>query len=347
MTPMTLIRPPARPKAGALVRTPRRSHAGPRLRARGSGSPDVRRLQAFDEQEWARLWTNYAPRLYAYIAQRVFDEDAREDVRQETWLGALRGIHGFDPTFSFEQYLFGICHNRTIDHLRRASHRASGGALSGAGGGDAPFEVREPVDSETPDGLAADGELARRARVLFVQLLAEWVREVRDQGEWIRLMVIEALFGAGWRNKDTWRRLGLSDEKAVAGIKFRVLRRLREMVAADPAWERLAETLRAASAEDPHAIGFDVARAWREARVSCPGPGALEALAADRLAEGEAQAVRFHLQELGCEACRRDLAAGEGARSSVPPASRIPRTVRRRLRTQQCSQLVSSKTGFP
>ncbi|HVS09908.1 MAG TPA: sigma-70 family RNA polymerase sigma factor [Planctomycetota bacterium] len=297
----------------------------------------MRRLQALDEQEWARLWSHYAPRLYAYIAQRVFDEDAREDVRQETMLGALRGIHGFDPTFSFEQYLFGICHNRTIDHLRRARHRTSGGAISGTGGGDAPIEAAEPVDPATPEELAAEEELARRARALFVQLLAEWVREAREQGEWRRLMVIEALFGAGWRNKDTWRRLGLSDEKTVAGIKFRVLRRLREMVAADPAWEQLAETLRSASAEDPHAIGFDVARAWREARVSCPGPAALQALADDRLPEGEAQAVRLHLQELGCEACRRDLAAREGTRSRVLPSSGIREKVRRHLPTRSQS----------
>ena len=305
MAPTTLVRAPARPAGAAAAPNRPRSPAssGAKRAARASPALDVRRLQAFDEQEWARLWRAYAPRLYAYIAQRVFDEDAREDVRQETMLGALRGIHAFDPTFTFEQYLFGICHNRTIDHLRRSTLRASRGVQ----GDDPPVRSSEPIDPETPDGLAEEGELVERARALFLLLAREWVREMRAQGGWRRLMVIEALVGAGWRNKDAWRRFGLSDEKAVAGIKFRVLRRLREMVAEDPARDALVATLRAACAEDPHVIGFDVARAWREGRVSCPDPAALEDL--DGTGEGERQAIRFHLEEMGCEACGADRAA--------------------------------------
>ena len=44
----------------------------------------------------------------AYVARRVHDKQAREDIVQETFLGAVRGIDGYDPVYTFEQYLFGI-----------------------------------------------------------------------------------------------------------------------------------------------------------------------------------------------------------------------------------------------
>ena len=46
-------------------------------------------------------------------------------------------------------------------------------------------------------------------------------------------LVVEALFRGGWRNRDTWGRFELRDETAVAGIKFRALKGLRELVARD------------------------------------------------------------------------------------------------------------------
>ena len=51
------------------------------------------------------------------------DLQASEDIVQETLLGAVRGIDDFDRKFTFEQYLFGICRNRTIDHMRRRKAR--------------------------------------------------------------------------------------------------------------------------------------------------------------------------------------------------------------------------------
>ena len=86
-------------------------------------SPDASRLAAFDEAEWARVEAAYAGRLLSYAARRIADVEAREDVVQETFLGAVRGIEGFNPVYTFEQFLFGICRNRTIDQLRRQVQR--------------------------------------------------------------------------------------------------------------------------------------------------------------------------------------------------------------------------------
>ena len=71
-------------------------------------SPDVARLRAFDEAEWALVEGAFAGRLLSYVARRIGDAEVREDVVQETFLGAVRGIGRFDSAYSFEQYLFGI-----------------------------------------------------------------------------------------------------------------------------------------------------------------------------------------------------------------------------------------------
>ena len=42
-------------------------------------------------------------------------------------------------------------------------------------------------------------------------------------------MVLEYLFVLGGRNKDAAKRFGIADEKAVAGVKFRAVERLRGM----------------------------------------------------------------------------------------------------------------------
>ena len=65
--------------------------------------PDITRLQAFDDEEWSRVERHYAGRLFAYAARRVLDGGAREDIVQESFLGAVRGIQSFDDLFTFEQ----------------------------------------------------------------------------------------------------------------------------------------------------------------------------------------------------------------------------------------------------
>ena len=86
-------------------------------------TPDIKRLQDRLDDEWLHVEREFCGRLLAYAQRRTGDLQSSEDIVQETLLGAVRGIDDFDKTFSFEQYLFGICRNRTIDHLRRKKAR--------------------------------------------------------------------------------------------------------------------------------------------------------------------------------------------------------------------------------
>jgi RNA polymerase sigma factor (sigma-70 family) len=271
--------------------------------------PDVERLQAFDDDEWLKVERHFAGRLYAYVARRVLDAQAREDIVQEAFLGSVRGIAAFDALFTFEQYLFGICRNRTIDFLRR---RKASTLSAQDEDDDRPLLDNLARDDETPSTILRDEDLRRKGRELLTEVLREWVQETWAAGEFTRLMVVEALFAGGWRNRDTWQHFGLRDETAVAGIKFRALKRLRELASRRDPDGSLVPAL-ADQAGDGESR-MDVDALWRSARVSCPARHWLARDIAGTLEEGPAAFLRFHLEEMDCEWCRAnhdDLAARE------------------------------------
>src|SRR5690606_14526405 len=78
------------------------------------------------------------------------------------------------------------------------------------------------------DDLVEMENAARRRRVLG-QILRTFVAELWEAGEFKKLQVLEYLFVLGGRNKDAARRFGIADEKAVAGIKFRAIEKLRAL----------------------------------------------------------------------------------------------------------------------
>jgi RNA polymerase sigma-70 factor (ECF subfamily) len=285
-------------------------------------SPDLARLRAYDDAEWLRVERTFCGRLLAYVARRVPDRAACEDIVQETFLGAVRGIELFDPAYTFEQFLFGICRNRVIDHQRRQRPAT----LEGRGDEDeAP-----PIDSlaredETPSRAVRRDDLRRAGNRLLQELLRAWVQETWQQGEFQRLMVVEALFAGGWRNRDVWTRLALRDESAVAGIKFRALRRLREL-ALERGDERDLLAQVAGSIESGDALDLDVRAAWLDGRASCPARHWLARYLAGTLAQGPRDFVRFHLEEMRCAWCRAnldDLSAAEKAAELQPLLERM------------------------
>ncbi len=264
-------------------------------------SPDIVQLQARQDQEWLRVEQTYCGRLLAYASRRTGDLQASEDIVQETLLGAVRGIDDFDSNFSFEQYLFGICRNRTIDYLRRKKARTLQVPEEDEG-----FSGLESLatQSETPSAIVRGRELSDRARDLLVQILRDWVEETWEQDEFLRLCVIEALFSGGWRNRDTWERFQLRDETAVAGIKFRALKRLRQLAAVRESGNDLLHFLALAEEGDQRILDLDVRRVWNQCRVSCPARHWLARFVSKTLEEGPDGYIRFHLEEMKCPWCQ-------------------------------------------
>lgn len=267
-------------------------------------SPEIERLQAREDEEWLRVQDNYCGRLLAYANRRTGDLQSSEDIVQETLLGAVRGIDDFDKSFSFEQYLFGICRNRTIDYLRRRKAQTIQ-----VGEDDSGFPGLEALahDSETPSAIVRGRELSSRAKALLGEILKDWIEETWEQREFVRLCVIEALFSGGWRNRDTWTRFDLRDETAVAGIKFRAIKRLKQLAAVRESGNDLLHYLGAAEEGDHRLLDVDVRNVWREHRLSCPGRHWLARLVAGTLKEGPKTFVSFHIDEMGCPWCQANV----------------------------------------
>ena len=209
---------------------------------------DARRaekLAAFDEDEWARVERAYADRLVAYVARRVPDVETRDDVVQEVFLGAVRGIANFDERFTFEQYLFGICRNRTIDQMRRRRFVGTG---ADADSEDDPGALRIEDLASGDESTGSCGEPTSRVVVESCSR-RHWPGGSRTRGlpgssrdSWWSKPSSEEAGGTATPGSDSASR----DETAVAGIKFRALKRLRELVARDDTSGDIVPSLSAA-----------------------------------------------------------------------------------------------------
>ena len=267
--------------------------------------PDIDLLQARDETEWCLVEENFGGRLLAYAQRRTAgDIQAAEDILQETLLGAVRGIENFNRAYTFEQYMFGIVRNRSIDFMRRRKLRTLMGDDDNEDFPDLDAFIH---DDETPSAIVRGVELSERAQGLLGVILKDWVRETWSSGDFQRLTVLEALFAAGWRNRDVWREFGLRDETAVAGIKFRAIKRLQQLAAHREPDGDLLDFLAKADDGGGRILDLDVSAIWTDYQVACMGREILEQLLGGSLEAKAEEFLCFHLAEVKCESCRANL----------------------------------------
>ncbi|MCA9000885.1 MAG: sigma-70 family RNA polymerase sigma factor [Planctomycetes bacterium] len=254
--------------------------------------PDIDLLARGDEREWGRVQALYAGRLLRFVSKRVQDHQVREDVLQETFLGALRGISSFNRNYTFEQYLFGICRNRTIDFLRRRNVRGLGSEDEEG----EPVVERWAMDEATPSQVFGAEDLGARGRDLLAKVLKAWVEETFAQEEWQRLEIAELLLLRGERNKKVAQEMGIDDESAVAGIKFRALKRLAALAASeDPSGGLRDEIAQAISGAH---VGIDMASVWEESRYWWTR------FVQGRTGPGLTKHMEFHRDRIDCPYCQ-------------------------------------------
>ena len=270
-----------------------------------SESLDIDRLQDLNDSEWARAEATYSARLVSYISRRIADPEAREDVLQETFLGAVRGIGRFDRAFKFEQYLFGICHNRTIDQQRRGTRGRGLGQKAAEDELDL-FDAL-PIAAPGPSSIMRRNDLTERGNDLLAEILSAWVAETWAAQAFDRLCVMEAILLMGRRNKDLAGSFGLRDEGLVAGIKFRALKRLGVLAKERGGGEELTDALANLAASGTS--NLDIADTWRTRQVSCPARHWLARWQTGALDEGAAMFIQTHTEDHGCVPCKEALGA--------------------------------------
>jgi RNA polymerase sigma-70 factor (ECF subfamily) len=72
-----------------------------------------------DYDAFEHLVDKYEGRIFRHLRKMVKDEQLAEDLLQETFLNAYRGLGGFTGASSFSTWLFRIATNNALMHLRK------------------------------------------------------------------------------------------------------------------------------------------------------------------------------------------------------------------------------------
>lgn len=251
-------------------------------------------VQQGDQDAWREVIGRYEGRLLSFARRMLAQSSEAEDLVQETFLGLLRSLPNYDRRRSLETYLFAILRHKLSDQFRRqqSGRRQS---LESLELDDAP---QAWLSNETPSRYVAGQEEAAAQRQALVDALREYVRLCREQKRFAELMVVEMLMVLGLRNKEVASDLGLT-ETAVAGIKFRVVERWRQLTQASAGGHDWQETDLAASST--------IARIWREEGISCLKRSTLGRYLLGALDDDWNGYVEFHAEVAGCDRCLANL----------------------------------------
>jgi RNA polymerase sigma factor (sigma-70 family) len=159
--------------------------------------------------EFARVYDQQVWRVYGFLAYRLHDRDAAEDLTQATFERALRAWSRFDPRRASEStWLLAIARNLLIDHHRRDRSR-----------------LFDPLDEHNGPWTAGpeEGSISSPELIEALAKLAERDREV-----------LALRFGGDLSGPEIAAMLGLSLAN-VQQIISRSLRKLRAMLEADEA----------------------------------------------------------------------------------------------------------------
>ncbi len=274
----------------------------------------IEAIRGGDQRAWHQLIERYQGRLLAFARSRLRGVGDAEDALQETLMGFVTSLKHFDKSRSLETYLFAILRYKIGEVLTKKQRRNE--YTAGFDIDDDSPRLVDPSDSETPSRIAQEQELSGQQATVLAKILRRLIEELRDRGKLEDLEVVELLFYVGLRNKDAGERLG-RDEKAIAGVKFRALNRLRAFVdELDPA-ERNLLTGEALSSE------ATIARTWRQGRLSCLKRSTIGSYLLGVLEDPWQSYTTFHLETVQCLMCRANLEDLSAESEQVGPGNEL------------------------
>jgi len=129
----------------------------------------VDRAQAGDAGAFETLVRRYQGWVFTLVLRMLGDRAEAEDLAQEIFLKAYRGLKGFKGASRFSTWLYSITSHHCLNHLkarrRQLHHLGLGGDRPGAVGNDPPA----PVDRLADEAPRADVLLERADRARIVQ----------------------------------------------------------------------------------------------------------------------------------------------------------------------------------
>jgi RNA polymerase sigma-70 factor (ECF subfamily) len=130
----------------------------------------IRRARAGDEDAFAELVVMHADRVYGALRRFGLDPDEADEVAQEVFVRAWRGLARFEERSQFSTWLYRIAFNEA---QRRLSRRPRARAEPDPDREDPIVSLSESPELG-PEGQALDRELERTLERALEQLPADW-----------------------------------------------------------------------------------------------------------------------------------------------------------------------------
>jgi RNA polymerase sigma-70 factor (ECF subfamily) len=185
----------------------------------------VQQIRQGDARAWELLIARYEGRLLAFVHRRLRDRAASEDVVQETFIGFLTSLPNYDEGRELQTYLFTIASYKLTDHLRKSGRHPMQHVSDGASD-----ILHQKLDShKAASSVARSGERKGLEADAVARSLTLLIEQWRQQGEYVRIKVLELLFVKGWQNRDAAAFLKISEQQ-VANIRFAAVKKLTEHV---------------------------------------------------------------------------------------------------------------------
>src|SRR6516165_6661638 len=158
----------------------------------------IAQIRQGDAHAWEDLIARYEGRLLAFVNRRLHDRAASEDVVQETFVGFLNSLPNFDDKRELQTYLFTIASHKLTDHLRRAGRHP----LQHISDGPDDLLHRKMDDQPAASSMARSQERVALETEALARCLGRLIQEWLENGDYLRLKVLELLFVKGWANCD-------------------------------------------------------------------------------------------------------------------------------------------------
>jgi len=118
----------------------------------------VQEARAGEPEAWDVLFKRYQLPLYAYVFELVRAEQPSLDIVQETFIAAARHLAGLRDDDRFGSWLFGIAHQKCVQHWRKSGREEPldadfAEALSGSGDDPSELLIREEQEAEFMEAL--------------------------------------------------------------------------------------------------------------------------------------------------------------------------------------------------
>ncbi len=191
------------------------------------------RIRQGDGQVWSDFVSRYQGRLLRFARAKLPQRADAEDVVQETFVAFLRSIARYRGECDLETYLFALMRRKIIDSYRSAGARRVC-LIQDACESDADEPASDLLDvvpspAQTASWYARADEQYDRQKAALAEALTELIDGMKKALKLRDLQIIELLSTGQLPNKKVAGTMGL-DEKAVALIKHRNLKQIRESV---------------------------------------------------------------------------------------------------------------------